>query len=595
MNTNIKKQKGTTLIETLVAAAFFAVFSIAIYQLYAKVLELSSQIRIKTVATQIASEQIEFVRNLQYVDVGVISGIPSGVVPASKIVIKNGVTFTINTTIRNIDLPADGTLGGTPNDTSPADNKLTVVEVVCTSCKNPTSVEYATVIAPKSLETENGNGAIVIKVIDASGVAVSDASVRIQNSTVSPTVDFTDTTDSYGVLTIVDAKPSTEQYKITVSKTAFSTDQTYLPGAVGNPNPVKPHITVAANTVSQATFAIDDVSTIALKTQSAQCASITGVSGSFVGSKLIGTSPNVLKTTIPFNTTSTTNTVPNIEWDTYSLSLGGTTYDIAGTNPVFPLSVSPGSSQQVAVTLKPAAVNNRLVVAVVDISGLPVADATVVVSGPSGTFSNQTSVGSVSQTDWSGGAGQNTFSDQTKFSSSDSGVDFATSVGQLKLAKVGSVYVSSGTLTSSTIDLGDPSIFQQLTWFPSGQPIGIGTSPVKFQIATNLDNTTWNFLGPDGTNSTYYTSSVSDIATIHDNDRYLRYKLFFSTTDTTKTPSISDIGITYTAGCLPPGQIDFPGLSSGSYTVTISKSGYTNTTKTVTINNNSYETIQLNP
>lgn len=121
MSTSIKKQQGTTLIETLIAAAIFVVFSLAIYQLYAKVIELSGRIRIKTIAAQVASEQIEFIRNLQYTDVGTVSGIPSGVVPQSKTVVRNGVTFTIGTTIRNIDLPADGTLGETPNDLSPAD------------------------------------------------------------------------------------------------------------------------------------------------------------------------------------------------------------------------------------------------------------------------------------------------------------------------------------------------------------------------------------------------------------------------------------------------------------------------------------------
>jgi hypothetical protein len=165
----------------------------------------------------------------------------------------------------------------------------------------------------------------------------------------------------------------------------------------------------------------------------------------------------------------------------------------------------------------------------------------------------------------------------------------------VKLLNTGSSYVSSGELESSTIDLGQPALFQQLTWFPSSQPSGIGATPVRFQLATNNDNLTWNYLGPDGTDSTYYTNPVSDIAGIHSNDQYLRYKLFLSTDDTSKTPSISDIGVTYTSGCLPPGQIDFGGLSSGSYTITISKVGYTTVSKTITINSNTYETIQINP
>ena len=155
--------------------------------------------------------------------------------------------------------------------------------------------------------------------------------------------------------------------------------------------------------------------------------------------------------------------------------------------------------------------------------------------------------------------------------------------------------MATGELISSTIDLVEPTIFQQLSWVPSGQPSGVGATPVKFQIATNSDNTTWDFVGPDGTASSYYTSPVSDISSTHDDDRYLRYKLFLSTDDTSKTPSINDIAITYTSGCLPPGQTDFAGLSSGSYTVTVSKSGYTTTVKTITISSNAYETVQLNP
>lgn len=595
MYKSLNKQQGTTLIETLVAAAFFVVFSLAIYQLYARVVELSARIRIKTVATQVASEQIEFIRNLQYSDVGTVSGIPSGVVPQTKSIVRNNVTFSVDTTIRNLDLAADGTLGGTPNDLSPADNKLTIVKVSCTSCKLPLSVEYTTSIAPKSLETENGNGALVIKAIDASGLPVSGATVRVQNSATVPTIDFTDVTDSSGVLTIVDAPPSTEQYHITVSKNGYSTEETYSPGDVDNPNPTKPHITVVANTVSQTTFAIDLVGSIVLKAQSGQCNSITGVSGTLVGSKLIGSSPDVIKNTISYNASAVTNNINNIEWDYYDLTLSGVSYDIAGTNPIFPLSVTPGSNQQVTLTLKAAASENRLVVAVTDISGLPIADATVDIDGPSGSFTGQTSVGSVSQTDWSGGAGQDDYIDQAQFFSTDGGIDYSTNPGQLELLKSGANYVANGELISSTIDLIEPTIFQQLSWVPSNQPSGVGSDPVKFQIATNLDNTTWNFFGPDGTNTSYYTNAISDISSIHDNDRYLRYKLFLSTEDSSKTPSINDVAITYTSGCLPPGQIDFPGLSSGSYTVTVSKSGYTTTEKTITISGNSYETIQLNP
>jgi hypothetical protein len=396
-------------------------------------------------------------------------------------------------------------------------------------------------------------------------------------------------------LTVVDAPPSTESYYITVTKSGYSSEQTYAVGGAGNPNPTKPHITVVANTVSQGTFSIDQTSSIDLRAQSAQCSSITGIAGDLVGSKIIGTSPDVIKNTIAFNLNSASNTIGSIEWDSYSLELSSSDYDVAGTNPIFPLSVSPASSQQVTITLKPATSGSRLVVAVNDVAGLPVAGADVLVDGPSGSFSNQTGVGSISQTDWSGGSGQDDYTDQTRFFSTDGGIDYSTDQGELKLLLLGATYTTNGELVSSSIDLGQGSVFQQLSWSPVGQPSGVGSEPVKFQIATNNDNATWDFLGPDGTDASFYTNPTSDIADIHNGDRYIRYKVFLSTDDTSETPSISDIAITYTSGCLPPGQIDFAGLSSGSYTITVSKSGYTTSVKTITISNNTYETIQLNP
>lgn len=588
------KNAGFTLIETLVTIAIVVVFLLAIYQLYAKVLEVGTNIRVRIVASQVASEQMEFIRNLQYSDVGTVGGVPSGVVSPSATVVRSGISFLITTTIRNIDQPADGTLGGTPNDLSPADNKFVSLSVACTTCKYPVTVENTSYVAPKSLETENGNGALVIKAIDASGNPIVNAIVSIVNSAVSPAINLSDVTDASGVLTLVDAPPSTENYQITVSKSGYSTDTSYTPHAAGNPNPLKPHLTVVANTVTQSTFAIDRTGTITVAGQSPMCAAISGVSGNFTGQKIIGTSPDVIKTTIPFTETGAGALLSNVEWDTYSASITGTTYDIAGTNPLLPLSLLPGSNQTVTLTLAPH-VANRLVVGVVDNAGLPIAGATVTATGPGGPYSNLTSIGSASQTDWSGGAGQTDFTDATKFWTTDGNADVMTTPGQVSILKSGGVYAGSATLESSTIDLGAPATLQQLSWGPFNQPSGIGATPVRFQIASNTDNATWNYVGPDGTAATYYTATTSTISSVHTNTRYVRYKIFLSTTDTSKTPIVQNISITYTSGCLPPGQVDFGSVTSGSYTITASKTGYTDNSKTSTITGATYETITLTP
>ncbi len=593
-----RKQSGMTLIESLVATAFFVTFSLAIYQLYAKVVEVSASIRTRTVATQLANEQFELIRNLQYYDVGTVGGIPSGVVDPVQTLTRNNMSFTVTTTIRNVDHPIDGTLGGSPNDLSPADNKLIEVYVACTTCKQETAVAYTSFVAPKSLETENGNGALVLRAIDANGLPITGATVLVENATLSPAVSITDVTDATGALTIVDAPPSVEGYEITVTKDDYSTEQTYLFGDAANPNPLKPHLTVSANTVTQATFSIDAFSMLEINTLTSQCAPIANIAGTLTGTKLIGL-PDIIKHIYDFTTDATGSVVlDTVEWDTYTAALTGTTYDVAGVNPLQPVTVPPGSSQTVSFTLKPAE-PNTLVASVVDAAtGLPLANATVLVEGGSYTETKATSIGSITQTDWSGGGGQDLYADTDEFYSTDGGINYATIPGELALSQTAGVYNLSGELVTSIFDLGAPATFHQLSWFPTSQPASAGATPIRFQVATsneNLPETIWTFLGPDGTNATYYSTSLSDIDALHDDSQYLRLKLFLSTDDTSVTPTVSDISFTYTSGCLPPGQADFGNLLNDTYTVTASKSGYATEVKTVTINGDGSVSFSLIP
>ncbi|MBN1176863.1 MAG: hypothetical protein JXA51_04200 [Dehalococcoidales bacterium] len=109
-------------------------------------------------------------------------------------------------------------------------------------------------------------------------------------------------------------------------------------------------------------------------------------------------------------------------------------------------------------------------------------------------------------------------------------------------------YYSSGTLESSSHDTGYAADFGNISWTATAP---IGTS-VKLQIATNTDNSTWVFNGPDGTVSTYYTSSGQTIWSGHDGDRYIRYKAYLDTADTGKTPVLHDVSITSTAQAALP-------------------------------------------
>ncbi len=118
-------------------------------------------------------------------------------------------------------------------------------------------------------------------------------------------------------------------------------------------------------------------------------------------------------------------------------------------------------------------------------------------------------------------------------------------------------YQSSGTLTSSAHDTGSSANFGAISWSDTSP----AATTVEFQIATNSDNSTWNFRGPDGGAGTYYTSGGSGIWTGHDGDRYIKYKAFLSTTDTSQTPSLHDVSITYTQ------QIALPAVTTANATL----------------------------
>lgn len=570
-----RQKKGLTLIESLVGVAIFMMIAISVYEGYARVLALVGSSRLKVTATALANEQFEIMRNLPYQDVGLLSGIPSGKIDPEQDITRDGYQFTVKTTVRNIDDPFDGTLGGVPNDLAPADYKLAEVEISCLSCKNFDPLVFSTHVAPKNIEGASDNGALFIRVFDANGDPVSGADVHVENNQEIPAISIDDTTNNEGMLQIVDAPPGVEAYEISVSKPGYSQEQTYTSGAPGNPNPVKPHSTIAVQQVTQISFAIDKVSTLNVESVTETCSAVGSIDFSLSGSKLIGTAPDVLKYDQPHVTNgSGVKSIADLEWDSYNFDFTDTVYDVIGLIPLFPVSLGPNTSQDLKLIVKAKNPNSLLVTVKDAATQLPLSGATVTLEKTGYSRTETTGRGFLGQTDWSGGGGQENFTDATKYFDSDGNVDTANPAGEVKLLDVFGNYSASGEITSSSFDTGSSGNFYQITWEPQDQPVETGLDSIKFQIATNNDNATWSFKGPDGTLNSFYTLADQNINVAHNGDRYLRYKAFLSTASTTLTPNLSDIAFTFTSSCVPPGQVFFSGLTADDYTLTVSKAGY---------------------
>ncbi len=588
---------GFTLIEAVVAVAIFGILLGGVIGLYSVLTRSVKAGREQTQLASLASNYLEIIRNLPYSQVGTAFGNPHGILPDQTSPIQITIASTlykIYYEVTYIDDPADGTIvAGT--DSAPDDYKQVKMDILNTVTGITRS--FLTNVTPKGLEGIINAGALSIKVFNASGQPISGASVHIANTLVNPNIILDRTTDASGNWIEIGLPASVNGYHIVVTKNGYSTDQTY-PISGQNPNPTKPDATIVNGMVTQVSFSIDLLSNLTIKTLDSTCHALSGVGVNVAGSKLIGTNPNVLKYNVNSTSVAGQIVLNNLEWDAYTPTLlTGQNLMILGTSPIQQINLLPGTSATYSMILGTQTTNSLLVIVKDASTGNALEGAVVHLQKGGSTPQDYygTTGGSIwTQNNWTGGSGQTNFLNPTQYFTDDGNIDINSAPTGVRLNKISGRYVLSGQLVSSTFDTGGASDFSTITWQPTSQnPSAI----LKFQIASNNDNTTWNFLGPDGTNATYYTVSGSNIAPINDNHRYVRYEAFLSTTDDKQTPVLTSLGINYVSGCFTPGQTSFGDLTAGNnYNLDVSLSGYQTTTiSSLDINGNQSLQVLLSP
>jgi hypothetical protein len=110
-------------------------------------------------------------------------------------------------------------------------------------------------------------------------------------------------------------------------------------------------------------------------------------------------------------------------------------------------------------------------------------------------------------------------------------------------------FAASGDLTSGLKDSNPtPPLFSRWNSLAWTATVPANTT-LRFQIAgSNNSGGPFNFIGPDGTAATFFTTSPASILNLVNGNRYLKYKAFFTTTDGAVSPTVSDVTVCFNEG-----------------------------------------------
>ncbi|WP_455392201.1 Ig-like domain-containing protein [[Eubacterium] cellulosolvens] len=107
-----------------------------------------------------------------------------------------------------------------------------------------------------------------------------------------------------------------------------------------------------------------------------------------------------------------------------------------------------------------------------------------------------------------------------------------------------SQHLTSGTFTSQFFTSDSATNWKVLSW----GAVKPKDTEIKFQLGTasTLDAlSNDDFVGPNGTGDSYYTTPGSKIWSGHDNSNGIQYRIYFNTIDPSQTPIIKDVEISY--------------------------------------------------
>jgi hypothetical protein len=207
-------QAGYGLIEILIALSVLLIATTSLIPAFVLSAETSKRNETRTIAYNIAQEEIEKIKNLPYDDVGLINGNPPGVLEPDVDKKVAGLPVHIKIRIRWVDDESDDVA---PADSDPRDYKKVTVWVTWQTLLQKNTLSLSTIISRQSKEQIALGGNILVTVKRLNGDPIEDAKVEI---TTGPSAPITDWSDEKGECFFPMLKESESEgdYTVTVSK-----------------------------------------------------------------------------------------------------------------------------------------------------------------------------------------------------------------------------------------------------------------------------------------------------------------------------------------------------------------------------------------
>ncbi len=249
--TSAQRQRGVTLLDTVVGTALMLVIFLGITGAFQLSVDVVINNKARSGAIALANERMEYIRSIAYASIGTVGGIPSGSISQSETVVLNGITYTRRTVVVYADDPKDG-LGTADTNGIISDYKAAKVDVAWTSRTGTRHITLVSRFEPPSgmeIACTPPCGTLIVNVVDSVSSPLSGVSVSIVNTLTTPAININTFTNVSGAASFIGA-PAASGHQIIVTKTGYSTDQTYS-------TPPQAHLTVSNNATTAWTFSID--------------------------------------------------------------------------------------------------------------------------------------------------------------------------------------------------------------------------------------------------------------------------------------------------------------------------------------------------